>query len=395
MPISSSEPATWPDRIAALDARLGSRRFCLWLAVIAFVVLQVVASPNGIVELLLTGDTRGPDSSRLFSTYAPIAAAPFSSDTPGAPQFRLRLLGPALAWAVHLPGVWSGLTAWLATLPALYLVARLAHQTLHDHPRRAWLATLLTLALAASHPFVIGNVLLGHQDTLAALFVLVAMRYRAWWVATPALVVAMLADERAIGAAGLVLCWHWLHDAEPRRIVLARLRVLACAAALGLWTLFAWAMLRHVGMTFTDLTAPAFVRTDWMAAKLPINFYLPFRAAWLQPAAALLAALTSSPGERRERLTLCAAALLMTIPLFIAACRVGDVSRVVGLGFPVVLLAVAALARWRPQYLTPTLVCAAALNLLAPIATGIGTNTYPLQSAPMSLLLYLLGIPRS
>lgn len=387
----SPTPPTFAARLALLEDRTSPTGFLLLCTLTAFLLLQIVASPNGVVELLFTGAIHQNNPGRLADSYVPIAASPFSAQTPHAPQIRLRILGPLIAWLIGLSGPASGLISWIASFPAFYLIACLARKLFGPNPAASQLTLLTTCFFATLHPFVIGNAWLGYQDSLAALFILLALRLRPWWTLTPVLFLAMLADERSIAAAGLVLCWHFLQDPSDQRRTLARLRIVATIGAFGLWLCYASAMLSHLGMTPVDFVSPALVAFRDLFPKLPLHIAMAFRMGWVLLLLPFVMPITTATASRRWPAGI--ALFICVAPVVASACPVADVTRVVGTAFPAVLIAIALLHRWHEAKLPYLLLAAVIYNTFTPVVTGIGSVPYVVQSAPISLLMYLFGLP--
>jgi hypothetical protein len=96
----------------------------------------------------------------------------------------------------------------LAGIGILYVTARLADQITHDRSSTILITAAVSLSYAGSSAFVEVR---GNADSLALLFLLVAMLARRWPIVLVAILLAAFSDERAIFSASFVWLYRGIH----------------------------------------------------------------------------------------------------------------------------------------------------------------------------------------
>ena len=351
-------------RLARLEARSG-----VWAA--AFVVGLVVQ----LASLVLYFPRHIPD--RLAFTYAPLCAQPFTHEAVHEPGIRGRILGPLMAYAVGLRGPSGAAIPFAANLPMLACAYVLIRR--RSDPGTALLSTALlstTLATITSQTW------LGYSDSLANLALIACLLVRSPIALGGLLLTGMFADERIAAAVPLVLLWHHIEDGGHWRATITRAAALGVAVGLW-WAGNAWllATFAHDPQGFNQLAGQA-LRGDFLRhhlRNLPVGIFYAFRWAWLLP-------ITLGWHWLGQRNFGRLAVLLGTM----AACAglaglVLDMSRVMSVTFPALLLAVACFSASWPELNRLGLLVLLLANVATPAGQVIGTEIVTLTPLPLSL----------
>jgi hypothetical protein len=195
---------------------------------------------SSLIERILSGDLTRPDvweerfgvrrtalalafAAELFSfflnstvhihfhsylRFIDIADAPFapvkSRDLPFQ-EYRLRMLGPTVAYLLGLHGLIATIVPLLAAVPLYFCVYRAMRRRVSAGTATAALFLLATTLVTMS-----SRMILGFQDTLASFGISICIYYRYYVIMCIAMFLGMFADERAAAAIPLILLWHLL-----------------------------------------------------------------------------------------------------------------------------------------------------------------------------------------
>lgn len=319
--------------------------------------------------------------------YADLSRAPldFATDSP----FRLRLFAPLLGYALGLRGNWFPLLTHGASV--LFLAV------LYIHLRnRAW-RPHAALGLAAVFGFsitVLNEIHFpGFTDPLSWLLLLGAMLSIRRPVRWGTLCFLALANHESN-----LFAVPWLALLALQQAPSARARVVAVAASLLAVAAF-WAvrtLLESVQSGGPAYSAAFYLNRDNLRDNAErirhtwaLGAFQAFKLAWLLPAAGLAVAVR----ERR----LAEAALLLAIVAAAAAqlALAEDVTRLLGLAFPAVLLGARRLHEsWGEARTGRLLWILWGLGLLVPQVTVFGPRVVRLHSLPYTIYMQLVhGIP--
>lgn len=374
------DPAPPPDRLAERLDRVGSaleRRVGPWAAAgCAAGVLLVAAAIYVTPQLrpIIQG-----------AHYQSLSNAPFSD--PASPV-RGRFVSPLLAWLLRLNG--PRFVAFPPLMALLFLGAVIVSARRRGYlPAEAWGAAAL---VAFSSPVLSMLQLPGFVDITTCLLLFLAfanVRSPAAW--SPLLLLAILNHESAlfIVPGFLVLAWPAGSGRRPvAAFAAAVLSALVPALLYRLWLERSGGF--HYSHRFYLQTQG--IRTGLMTVipHLWLGVFMAFKLFWILPI--LGARLALARGDRRR-----AAALAVVVAgALTQICLAGDVTRLVGLAFPAVLLGADEVRRaWGPESWRSKLWLFIGFHLLVPqyfIYFGFANPQFPL---PLSLLAIALGVPAS
>jgi hypothetical protein len=292
---------------------------------------------------------------------------------------RHRILGALIAYAAHLRGIHAVVVPIAANLAV--------HTTGYVWLRREGLRpehALGVVALVATTLVIAANrMVIGFQDSLAALGLLLALGTGSPWRAALVLGVFMFADERIVTAVPLLIFWQ-VHERpwpELRREVLVRGFAFGLAAVVALY-LMHW-IRQEAGVA--DASADHLRRTfefqmlKYNSNAVAIGYFMALRGAWLLPAVATALLWRSA----RRDAVLFGLALLATLP---AAALVGDISRVAAFcAVPSVYMGAVIIQRHAHWSFRQLLLLALLINLLCPCLHMVGDDFVTGYPLPLQL----------
>ncbi len=314
--------------------------------------------------------------SRLFWPSAePLGVIPMA-----LAEHRHRILAPLLAHVLHLRGP----SAALVPLAANIFVHAAGYVWLRRQALRPEYALAVVLLVATTLVVAANRMVLGFQDGLAALGLLLALSARRPWGAACALGVFMFADERIVTAAPLLLFWHLVGRPfkEVRRDLAVRAAAMAIAAVASLLLMqlvrmktgVAAAAAEHMQQTLR------FEMLRYNSNALFLGYFMALRGAWLIPAVAIVVLWR----ESRRDAVLFALCILATLP---AAALVGDISRVAAFcAIPSVYIGAVLIAQNLRWNFRQTVVPALLVNLLCPCLHMVGDDFMTGYPLPVQLL---------
>jgi hypothetical protein len=315
-----------------------------------------------------------------FSRFVWVSETPFGLIPDALPEHRHRVLGPLIAYALHL----RGLSSLVVPLAANLALEAGSYVWLRRQRVRADCALLAVLLLGTTLVVASNRIVLGFQDSLAAVGLLLMLASRNPALSATFLLVFMFADERIVTAVPLVLFWRFMQ--RPPRTALGDFALrsacfgVAAAIALGLmhWVRVHTGVLE--GATEHLRSTLHFELFREQIDALGLGYFLALRGAWLLPVFALLWL-----GRRSTREALFfGAGILLALP---AASLIADVSRVAALCvIPAFYIAVALLSRDSPQRLRRVLLYALAINVLCPCIHTTGRVYTAAYALPLQLL---------
>jgi hypothetical protein len=316
-------------------------------------------------------------TTQFMGRYTLIVPDPFTrADIGVGAEYRIRLLGPVVAWALGLRGVASTMIPALANIPLLMILYCLFRRR-HLSVKAAVLAVFL---MATTQVTMTSRTLLGYQDSLAFLGILLAMAVRRVELGAVFLFLAGFADQRAFCAVPYLLVWHSLSDPEGRKLGQVVYPGLVYLAAVAAWFAASAVIFRVIGQLRESVGSVAsIVRGDYLnmikPGYLQLCYFMSFKAAWLFPVILLWLWV----GRRLwETLILMGS----TLAILFASLLVLDLSRASSFCFPAVILGILALREYDQRFCTHALAVCLLLNLITPfyqgMTTGLFTIHYPL-----------------
>jgi hypothetical protein len=320
---------------------------------------------------------------RFNECYMPLSINPWHAQitNPKWQAFRARLLGPLIAWSTGLRGRACVLVP-LAANPIFCGVAFSFFRKKYSAGVAALAATILALTLAC----VTSQIWAGFQDSLACLFLLLAMLATSPILSALCILLGMLADERILAAALLVLFWHGLRQQsaeDRRRDLITRAAWIAAAAAC--WAIFA-AIQIHV-YKISLLAVYRATHDNFLNYKSDvwIGWYYGLRGAWILPAA------VTAWWVMNRQYRIAAFFLVGIIPVLLVAIQVQDISRVSSIAFPAFIISVVVLYQVRPQLTKDLLIASLIVQVVTPIITVVSAEHRSVQPFPLVMADELIG----
>jgi hypothetical protein len=357
-------------RLAQSETRYGIPRVAIAIGVVAQLASFVLYSYNFYL----------PPDKRWTDTVSILSANPFTTQPVGEPQVRHRILGPLLAYVLGLRDH-AGYLVWFAA-------TGLAVATIYALLRREGIAqstsAVIAGVMATTSVVTISQTHIEFPDSLAFLFIALAMYVGRAGLVAPLLLLAALTDERALLAIPLLILWRCTRTFRPDTIWRS---AAACAAASAAWLALYALMAHHFGFTPGKQlsVAGAGFSLKAVALYIPNGAYYAFRAAWLLPLVLCVRELRSSP-----LLT-----LALTVSIAIASASVLvvlDTSRATTFAFPALLYAATRLRQSNHRLLPLVAAMALLLNVGTPAYFVFGSEMVWLKPLPVSLIFAILGI---
>lgn len=356
--------------VRGVERRFGSVAVALLVALAANLVSVFVAASL---------------TSSFESRFTLIAANPFARGDIGLETgLRMRILGPCIAWVLGLRGTPSTLIPALAAIPLLMLL----YDVLARHTsRRA--AVLATLLMALTHLTIESRTILGYQDSLVFLFILLAMATRRVGLGASSLYLAAFGDQRALLAVPFLLVWHSLFDDGDQPLRRTATRAAAYGLAIGAWFASTALLMSVVGQSRQAVDSMAMhlkggTVDSIKPGYLQLSYFMAFKAAWVFPVIAVWLWL----GPRFWRALVVASTILA---ILLASLLVQDTARTAAFCFPAVILGILALWERDKRKCIDFLMCCVLINLLTPfyhgMSHGLGPIFYPL---PIEIVLRVL-----
>jgi hypothetical protein len=369
--------------LLSLERRMGRVGAAILVTLVIALVANFLASPIDALNVL-TGHRAGDYAdTRFVNSYMPISYSPFHIrfSNPDWQMTRHRILGPLIAHWMHLQGRPSVLILPLANLVIYFTVyVSLRRRT---QPCTAFAAaTVLSLTLTC----ITSQVLPGFQDSLAGLFLIFAMLVNSPLLSAGFVFIGMLADERVLSAAILLVLWHvLLHPETARRQVWIRSAWLGGAAAL--WAVY-YLLLRHsLAINVADVRRVAVSDYRSYRTNLWIGWYYALRGGWILPIAWMLIWLRDRP---RWPVWVMVGGIL---PIFAASLVAQDISRVASYAFPALIIATVFLYR-RDALLTDHLLIASLIiQIFTPIWAVVAGEHRPIIPLPFAILQHFSPPP--
>lgn len=314
--------------------------------------------------------------SRLFwPSEEPLGVIPMA-----LAEHRHRILAPLLAYVLHLRGPY----AVVIPLAANILLHASGYIWLRRQQVRPEYAVAVVLLVATTLVVAANRMVLGFQDGLAALGLLLALGARGPWGTACALGVFMFADERIVTAAPLLLFWHLVGRPfkEARRDLALRAGAMAVAIVAAL-------LLMHLVRMKTGVAEAAaehmrhtlrFEMLRYNCNAVFVGYFMALRGAWLIPVVAIVVLWSKS----RRDAVLFGLCILATLP---AAALVGDISRVAAFcAIPSVYIGAVLIARELRWNFRQTLALGLVVNLLCPCLHMVGDEFVTGYPLPVQLL---------
>lgn len=315
-----------------------------------------------------------------FSRFVWVSENPFGLIPDALPEHRHRVLGPLIAYVLHL----RGLSSLVVPLVANLALEAGSYVWLRRQRVRADCAWLAVLVLGTTLVVASNRIVLGFQDSLAAIGLLLMLASHNPALSAGFLLVFMFADERIVTGVPLVLFWRFMQRPRGQAlgdfILRAACYGVAAAIALGLihWIRAHTGVLE--GATEHLRSTLEFGLFREQIDALGLGYFLALRGAWLLPALALLWLARRSTREA----VLFGAGILLALP---AASLIADVSRVAALCVvPALYISVALLSRDSQPTLRRTLIYALAINVLCPCIHTTGRVYTAAYALPFQLL---------
>jgi hypothetical protein len=369
--------------IEGLEARRG--RYVALLAIVGSITLLslFLAYPGPIVRDLLPRTTVINHPDRFMEVYLPLAEEPFRKQI-DQPWLRHRLLCPLIAYLLHLRGR-SSIFIELIPNPLIYLITYLL--VLGKSRRCTAFATAVVLSLTLA--CVTSQAWPGYQDSMAYLFLLLAMVISSPPLSAACVMVGMFADERILAAGLLVILWHLVKDGPPpaawKREVVVRGIWLAAAGAL--W--FAgYLFIKHATIVNSSTyQRDALVSPIASSDRLWLAWYFGLRGGWL-PVCALMFYSVS-----QRNFGIVAALAVAIAPIFAESTLVADRSRVAATAFPALLISAVMLYRQRQLLANHMLLAAMLIQVTTPIHSVVLSDPVPINPTPFGILVDLFAKP--
>lgn len=290
------------------------------------------------------------------------------------PAMLWRLLPPAVAHLLHLPGKTPLALPWLGVLAVTSYVAVLLRRGLDDI-RFVFGGTLL---FATTSAVLVPIGWLGMNDAWVWLGLLAVAFGRAAWAAPLACLLCPWVDERFV--IGFSLAWlvRQLERREPLSV-----RAMLASLWLAPYAAIRLALARHdpAASTATQLFLHSQVTQNLrLLPFVPLGWWLGLRAAW----GAAGYALWNLP---RPALALAGGTLLVTLGL--SALLAADLSRSVAMVIPLVLFGCFEFARRQPAAAPRALLMLGVANLLIPAAHLTYGYIDPINPLPIELFRLL------
>jgi hypothetical protein len=356
-------------RIGDLEARSGRFAVAIGLAIACQACSLFLYSPP-------FGDLQP----RLWGSYGPLCADPFTRSPIWEAQTRHRILAPLIAYGLGLRGTSGAAVPVLANTAFLALLYILLRRSLP-----AGRAAMSVLLMATTLVVITSQTWLGYPDSLGHLGLLICLSTRPIWPLIPCLLLMMLAEERSLVAAPLIVLWHFLREPPDERWSRAVLRSISVIAALALWLMAYQWMKEAFLIRFTAQDAHiglGVIQANIFA--IPGGYYYALRSAWLLPI------MLATVWWRRRPIQL-GAFLAATAVALIAVLIVDDLSRAMAFSFPAVLIALVELERQEGQALGYWLRAALFLNLFTPQYQVLGfRGFYVYWPMPFALVKALI-----
>ncbi len=316
---------------------------------------------------LMRGPVPGSYQWSRALSYLDQCAHPLRPDVELA--MRWRLLPPAVAHGLMLPGCAPLVIPWIGVIALTAYVAVLFRRRVDDRD----FVLGGTLLVATTSAVLVPVTWLGINDAWAWLALLAVAFGRGRWTVPLALLLGPWIDERFLIALPLA----WLTRQADEGANGTRLRdlgwilpYLVIRGAITLATV-------HGGTAESAFVARQTAYLAHMAANLPFGWWMGLRAAWLPLAAVLVLA----PAQLRPRWF-----VVLGLTLVAASVTATDVSRSIAMLLPVVLLGCFQFARQRPDLASRALLLAGLANLLIPAAHVVATEIDPIHPLPVELL---------
>jgi hypothetical protein len=359
-----------------LEGRIGRWGAAIVITIFIALVACVLAYPATIWTAWRGDMANSSIYFRFVNSYLPISADPLNVriTDPDWQMTRQRVLGPLIAYALHMRGRSSVLISPLSNLFIYFFT----YTWLRKRTQAATaFATALVLSLTLS--CVSSQELPAFQDSLANLFLLLALFLSSPPISAASIFVGMLADERIFAAAGLVLLWHWILNPQGgKRDFWIRCAWLAGAAMM--YAVFFLILKHHVGIDVVAARKEAFADFRTFRLNIWLGWYFGLRGAWILVVALGLFWLDTG----RKILVIGLLAALM--PVMGSSLTVQDISRVSSIAFVAFLVAVVGLFRQRPILANHLLIAAMIVQIFTPIWTVVALQHRTFQPLPLILL---------
>jgi hypothetical protein len=313
------------------------------------------------------------DFAERFTNLCP---NPFTSAPVVLPEHRLRILGPVIAYCLGLRGLPATMIPIVANIPLLVIV----YWMLRRRGVAAATAALTLFTLSTTHVTMSSRVLLGYQDSLVFLFIVIAMAVDNPWFGGIALFLGMFGDQRAVLAVPLVLVWHAIDDERPDAWKRFFTRSFIYGIFVVVWIAASAAVLHYIsqGQAVQSSIRGILLGNHLEKVKpgyLQLSYFMAFKAAWLFPVVICLIWL-----RRRPWLVLVMVGSLALI--LIGAILVDDLSRAASFAFPMILIAIVGIWRRDPILCTHLILACLIINLITPFYQGMNSGlwliSYPL-----------------
>jgi len=368
--------------IAKTESKLGQPLTLLLLIATITATCLFLAYPAEIITALFGQLSRTSPNDRFTNSYLPLTYNPWNLHLdPYWDQTRFRILGPLIAYYTHLRGRPSVLVSPLAN-PLIYCISYI-YLRKRTQPSTAFLATLLlslTLACLTSQTWA------GFQDSLGSLFLLLAMTISSAPVSAACVFIGMLAHERILAAAFLLLFWHeWMNEPLADRLKRTATRSAWLLLAAALWALFVIIFKHHLNIDLAMAKRDAVSDVRTYETSIWPGWYYALRGGWIPPAALIALSICSRKFQTPALIGLAIA------PILAMSLVSGDISRGASVAFPAIFIAILLLYRTRPALTNHLLFAAVLLQILSPIYTVVGPGFRPLFPLPLALFIQYFG----
>ena len=296
--------------------------------------------------------------------YSDLSQAPF--DLTISSRLRYRILGPLIGYLLGLRG------AWFLVVPWIFLVLFLG--TIYNETRRTDLSPTLALLASGSMAFscvtFIPLVAPGYTDPITYFFVLLAFaRIGHIGLSAGCLALAIANHEAVLFLLPGFLCWWWIRTPDVMRM--ARYGFVLGLALVPYLAYRYWVSVHHstaldVAYYFSEAN-----RTNSMREITPTalwGIFAAFRLFWIFPIVAVLLHL------RRRRWIHVAFYVVTLFGVLFQLLIAFDTTRMLCLGFPLVLVGIWEVAHRRGwPFATRLALACLLLDLFVP-ATMVGSN---------------------
>lgn len=310
-----------------------------------------------------------------------IAENPFARGEVGLVEHRMRILGPTISWLLGLPPLLGAYVVnWSANIPLLAVSFRLIRE--RSTPA---VALLFTALLATTHVTMSSRTLIGYQDSLAFLCVVIAMYTRRPRWAAAVLFLGLFADQRLVLLVPFVVLWHALDGAGQRATMPWRLAV-ALGISVALWFAASAALSAYFGVGSKTASFAKQLLTGEHALHqvklgyLHLGYWMALRAGWAAVAIGLFATVRRVGWASISILAALAGCAL-------GAILVADVSRGASFAFPLMFVGAVEAARLEERSALVLLGTLLLVNLSCPsyqaLNRGLWIVSYPL---PLEIL---------